>query len=228
MRESITNNELKKTYPKLGKIINYYYPIGIKNEDPSYNEYIGILSLKGKIENNILNNEVFISKWDKDFFGELEKRINCKVVGATLGLVPNVGGFIELYQSEDLRYYHQLHFYVSLINNYFSIQFAKTDKYMVYSNGNIGWGIEELVVSPVDGYYKKLFLEIENYIRESFPNAKYLPYSIDRLKLNGLQVTYSILENCEIGRAFFHKFLPDLNEPKKIIGDINYRINELD
>lgn len=226
MKSIITIKELKKKYPNLANTIDYYYPIGIKMEDPIYKEYVGNQILNSIIEENILNNEIFVSRWEKDFLGELEKRINRKIIGATLGLVPNIGGLIELYESDDLCELHQIHFYVSLIKNYYSIQFVKSNKYMKHQRGNIGWGAEELIVSPVDNYYKELFLEIENYIREKLPDAKFLPYSIECLKLEGLQVNYSVLEDCEIGRGFFHKFFA--YEAKKVIGDINYRIEEID
>lgn len=226
MKGSITIKELKKQYPNLANTLDFYYPIGIKQEDPIYNKYVGTQVLNSIIEENILNNEIFVSRWEKDFLDKLEKRINHKIIGATLGLVPNIGGLIELYESDDLRNRHQMHFYVSLIKSYYSIQFIKSYKYMKHKNGDIGWGAEELIVSPVDGYYKELFFEIENYIKEKLPDAKFLPYSIDQLKLEGLQVSYSFLEDCEIGRGFFHKFFA--YEAIKITGDINYRINELD
>lgn len=226
MKGSITIKELKKLYPNLANTLDFYYPIGIKQEDPIYNKYVGTQVLNSIIEENIVNNEIFVSRWEKDFLGELEKRINHKIIGATLGLVPNIGGLIELYESDDLRNLHQIHFYVSLLKNYYSIQIIKSYKYMKQENGDIGWGAEELIVSPVEGFYKELFLEIENYIKEKLPDSKFLPYSIDKLKLEGLQVNYSFLEDCEIGRGFFHKFFA--YESIKISGDPDYRINELD
>lgn len=211
-------------FPELSSYLNFYYPIGITKDDPIYNKYVGIIDLKNIINHNILDNGVFVSKWEKDFFGKLEEKIDHKIIGVTNGLVPNVGGFIRTFQSDDLRVEHQLHFYFSFINDYFSIQLAILDRFKKLDDGSVGWGVDKLVVSPVEGYYKKLFLKIEKYIKKRFPEAKILPYSIDTLRLNGLEVFHSNDQNCEIGQAFFSKVLP-LGKPEEIIGDPNYEID---
>lgn len=78
---------------------------------------------------------------------------------------------------------------------------------------------KSIVVSPV-GERKNLFLNVENYIREYFTKAIFLPYSIDITRLKDLTVHYLDTKDCEIGQAFFHKFTPT-NKPENIIGDVN-------
>lgn len=223
---NITNRELKEKFPELSSYINFYYPIGITKDNPIYNKYVGIIDLKSIIDYNILDNDVFKSKWVEGFFIDLENELGYTIIGVTNGLVPNVGGFIRVFQSDDLRMEHQLHFYFSFINDYFSIQLAILDRFKKLDDGSVGWGIDKLVVSPVEGYHKNLFLKVEKYIKKRFPEAKNSPYSIDTTRLNGLEVIHSDEQNCEIGQAFFSKVLP-LEKPEKIIGDTNYEIGQI-
>ena len=140
----ISNKELREKAFAVFAAINLTYPVGMSKSDEKYFNYIGIKSIINEINNNILDDEVFKSKWENGLLSRLSERIGHKVIGATLGLVPNIGGFIVLEESDDLRLSKAIHFYVSFVFHFYSIQMVSVDKFMEYTFNDmdvVGYGL---------------------------------------------------------------------------------------
>ncbi|MCL9808979.1 hypothetical protein [Flavobacterium luminosum] len=222
--------ELKFYQPTIYNIVSKYYPLGIKKNSKAYQNHIGIIFLKNEIINKIENKDNFNENWEESVLLDIKNSFkNYTVTGATYGFVPNYGGIIQLEQSNKTNLTVELHFYVSFIENIFTIQIVSLDNSIEinYETGSIqGPKIKELIVSPVEGYYKDIFLTVENTIRDRFKNSKFLPYSIESIELSNFEVFYTEGKNCHLGQAFFLKGFP-YTVPEKIIGDINYKIDEI-
>lgn len=237
MKNELNGNlqKLKINAPKIFEILNYYYPLGYSKEDKEYLDYKGIKELLSLISDKISGKNDFYKNWQNDVCLEIENLLGKKVIGASFGLVPNFGGRINLSNNPSQNYYDELQFYVSFLKNIYSIQVLRVCKNMkVKGWGRFrdyeGEGIETLIVSPVKGYYEDEFNKVENFIKNKFKEATFLPYSIDVLKIEGLDVTYCDIEYCPVGEAFFSRYLPlnyYFNTIPVIIGDVDYKLDKL-
>ncbi|WP_452219614.1 hypothetical protein [Lacinutrix salivirga] len=230
--EIITNYDLKQDYPNLHFYLNLYYPVGIKSSDDKYKSYIGQKNLSRNIKDKIENNEHLKLYWTNGFLKKISQEINYQTLDATYGLVPNYGGRIILNQSDNLRFSTELQFFVSLINNFYSIQIIYSDKYTSYEHdfsiNTTGYGINTIIVSPIKKKYGELFLKIENLIKEEFLDASFIPFRFNLTKLKDFEVPYEFSKDFQtsISKAFFHKGKL-LHENTEIIGDIDYKIDKL-
>ncbi|UJH90454.1 hypothetical protein LZ575_16760 [Antarcticibacterium sp. 1MA-6-2] len=133
---------------------------------------------------------------------------------------------------DHLGYPIELHYYVSLLNNYFSIQLVETGSMMhfpkKYVPNSFGTGTKKITVSPVPGPYQSLFLELENYLAANLTDGVFIPFIFDTLQLEGFQVAYKecVEDECFISDAFFHKLFTT-HFKTEIIGDIKYKIQDI-
>ncbi|MCX2678381.1 hypothetical protein OOZ15_00360 [Galbibacter sp. EGI 63066] len=150
-------------------------------------------------------------------------------------MVPNYGGIIELDDSNP-QYKVELHFYKSFLNNVYSVQLVYLNNQMTikrdeeYLGDFIGAGVEKLVVSPMKGYYNKEFELVEDFLNCKFTNSIFLPYSVEKLRLKNLEITYHDKPDCQIGEAFFSKGMPNnfyWDKIPNIVGNENYKLKEL-
>ncbi|MFC5979097.1 hypothetical protein [Flavobacterium salmonis] len=222
-------DNLLPEYPKVSHCIKKYYPIGITRENKDYFDYSGIKELNAIIEKNILDDDYYKKEWDEGFINELKLKLNFQDIrGTTAGLVPNFSGVITLEKTLESR--TELHFYKSLIGNYFTIEIlenihSKEISHPIFGNRKI-WAIENIVTSPV-GKYKSLFERVYQLIIEKYNEAKFLPYIFDLYKVKLLDVPYkSDGEEVTIAGAFFQKY-SSYNDSINIIGDIKYKLDEL-
>lgn len=232
----ISLKELLEKAPKIHDIINSYYNLSFQRKHDEYWTQQGINDILDFIDNNIVNDENLNEKWHNKICEQIERRLNLKVKGATLGMVPNYGGIIELARNPTSKECVELHFYVSFLKNVYSIQivYLKDNMHIKrpqpYLKDLITKGIKTLVVSPIEDKYYKEYKIIESIIEANFENPIFLPYSIEKLRLNGLEVTYMEGENCLIGEAFFYKAFPvnyHFGNIQTIVGDENYKIDLL-
>ncbi|WP_138434758.1 hypothetical protein [Winogradskyella algicola] len=223
--------KLKSIAPKIYSILNINYNL----ED-------GFLHKEKKEINNkliqkyIVNKKVFNHVWVQGFCKAVEEELKLPVVGATFGTTPNYGGYVQLGKKGNQVI--ELHFYVSLILNVFSIHIAyisEEPKIQVKNNSPknyINRKIDVLVVSPTDGFFDEEFKFIENLINNKFNGVLFLPFALDAMDIDKLKVTMSGFNNfnCRLGGVFFSKFLPYnymINEIPQIVGNENYKIDKL-
>ena len=230
--KKITNKTFQSQYPILHSALNQHYPVGLKSSDKKYRDYIGYKSLEHIIVRNIENPKYLKKQWDDNFLKKVKSITNYSVRGATFGYFPNYGGEIILKQSNDLRYFTKLQFFVSFIYNYYSIHIVDTNRFITYQReflpDTTGIGTLKVIVSPIESEYGELFNKISDLIKIEFDNAKFIPFRFDITKLIDFEVHYEhSTDFCDpISKAFFHKG-NILNEKTEIIGNIDYKIDEL-
>lgn len=150
------------------------------------------------------------------------------ISGSTAGLVPNFSGVIRLKNTIESR--TELHFYKSLIGNYFTIEILENIHLKEISHPVFGkrksWAIENIIVSPV-GEYEEVFLKVYQSITTKYKGVKFLPYVFDLYRITNLDVPYkSNSEQVTIDGAFFQKF-SSYDKSIAIVGNIAYEIDRL-
>lgn len=229
MKEIIWNHKnLKDKYPSIFYQLSRFYEIDdIVNENKL--EQKNIL-LNNIIENKIVNSKNYKLYWETNFLDKLSKVINHKVVGATYGIGPSLGGKIILMTDINTKKSKELVFFISLITNYYSVQIVTIDKYFINNNfytNKEAWGVENVVVSSIPTDDGKLFDIVEKFICDELVDAKFFPFIFDTIKLNNFIVPYKyVYDFSTISDGFFNKGLI-LHENTKIIGDINYKIDKI-
>lgn len=225
----INIEELSDTISEIRDCIKKYYPVGLTREDENYFSYPGIIELNEIIKKNIVDDEYYKKEWDVEFIEKLKTTLNFQDIrGTTAGLVPNFSGVVRLKNTLESR--TELHFYKSLIGNYFTIEILenihrKEISHPIHGKREI-WIPESIIVSPV-GEYADYFIKVYQSIVEKYSEAKFLPYSFDLYKINNLEVPYkSDGEGVTIAGAFFQKY-SSYNNWITVVGDINYEMDKL-
>ncbi len=117
---NITIDNLSDNFSEISDCIKKYYPIGLTKEDENYFSYSGIVALNKIIKKNSKKN-YYEKEWDIGFLEKLKLKLNFQdIFGTTAGLVPNFSGVVRLKNTLESR--TELHFYKSLIGNYFTIE----------------------------------------------------------------------------------------------------------
>jgi len=223
---NISIDDLSDSFSEISDCIKKYYPIGLTREDENYFSYSGIAVLNEIIKKNSTKG-YYEKEWNNGLLEKLKLDFH-DISGTTAGLVPNFSGMIRLKNNFESR--TELHFYKSLIGNYFTIEVLENIHLKEISHPVFGkrktWAIENIIVSPV-GEYEEVFLKVYQSIVEKYKGAKFLPYIFDLYKINNLDVPYkSSNEEVTIAGAFFQKFSSYENSIT-VIGDINYEIDRL-
>ncbi len=222
-------DNLLPNYSEISHCIKKYYPVGLTRENKDYFDYSGIKELNAIIQKNILDDDYYKKEWEEGFINELKLKLNFQDIrGTTAGLVPNFSGAITLEKTLESR--TELHFYKSLIGNYFTIEIlenihSKEISHPVFGKRKI-WAIESIITSPV-GEYEEVFLKVYESIIEKYKGVKFLPYVFDLYKINDLDVPYkSNNEEVTVAGTFFQKY-SSYDESIIIVGDIYYEIDRL-
>ncbi|MFL9830151.1 hypothetical protein ABS764_04730 [Flavobacterium sp. ST-87] len=221
--------ELSDNISEIRDCIKKYYPIGLPKEDEKYYLYSGIKELNDIIEKNIVDNEYYKKEWQVGFIEKLKTKLDFQDIRCTTaGFVPNFSGIVMLKNTIESR--TELHFYKSLIGDYFTIEILenihrKEISHPIYGKREISIP-ERIIVSPV-GEYADNFLKVYQSIIEKYSEVKFLPYCFDLYKVNNLEVPYkSDGEEVTIAGAFFQKYSL-YNNWITVVGDINYQIDKL-
>ena len=220
-----TPKELVKFYPDLASDLLNHYPIGIKNSSVLYRESVETQRLNNLISEKILDDR-YISDWKEGFCQKLAQKLNCKVFSSTPGISPSRSGYFFLDKNDSLAQNCALHFYVSLINNYFYIEIVTRNK-LVQGKDKFKNFLKSqtITVSPARDYGIK-FKIVYDFIRTYFKNSKFIPFNFNNLKLDGLEVIHSNCSNCSIHQAFFAKNTIYV-DGMKVYGDVKYEIELL-
>ncbi|WP_433777758.1 hypothetical protein [Flavobacterium anhuiense] len=223
---NINIEDLSENFSEISNCIKKYYPIGLTREDENYFSYSGIVALN-EIINKYSEEDYYEKEWNRGFLEKLKLDFH-DIAGTTAGLVPNFSGVIRLKNTLESR--TELHFYKSLIGNYFTIEVLENIHLKEISHPVFGkrktWAIENIIVSPV-GEYEEVFLKVYQLITKKYKGVKFLPYVFDLYRITNLDVPYkSNNEEVTIAGAFFQKF-SSYDKSITIIGDINYEIDRL-
>ena len=219
---NIYNQMIENKYPKIDAILNDYYKT---KSSPTKDLHAVILE-------KIANPNNYKKYWTDGVLKTISNSIGHQVYGRTVGFVPNYGGSIEFLTDlgNDKKAITQIHFYVSLLNDVYTIQINEIeeqiqkiemlDKFMPVQK------LKEIWVSPSNHRYADLFLKIESILEETLHKPIFLPYSVQKMELNGIQIPNVHNNTVYVEDAFFKKILP-LNQDYIIKGNPKYRISEL-
>lgn len=226
--KTISKNEFSSIYPIFFNDLIEYYPILIKKKNSiDYNNSI-VDNLETIIKDEILNNENYLKNWSNGFLLNMKKKLNLEdVYPTTAGFVPNLSGMIKLKVFDNIRI--ELHFYKSLINNYFNIEILKinTKKKIIHKilGEKIIIGIDEIIVSP-ENEYKTIFEDVLDLFYNEFENSVFVPYYFDLIRIKNFKVVHKLEDNATISDAFFQKY-SKFDESITVIGDIYYKLETI-
>ncbi|GAA4272055.1 hypothetical protein U6A24_11145 [Aquimarina gracilis] len=230
---TISFKGLRDHYPVVHNSIKSYYPVGIPFKSELYRSHTGIKEIQDLINRNIVDKKRLESVWVNGFCEELGTKIDLPIVEATFGVAPSYAIRVVIEENKSKGESIELHCRVSLLNNFFNIQIAylkdnmRIEREEKYLKEFVTLGLDKLVISPVKGYYKELFILTENLVREHFERANFLSTALVFLRLKGLTVNFNQTIDMPIGMAFFHNMMPlNYYKPKEIIGNLEYRIDE--
>lgn len=226
--KTITNAELQENYPEVHHYLNYFYPIDKDQEYEDCSTFPGLIELRNKINNSIVHSNNYQTNWENGFIKSLKNKLGItNILSSTAGLVPNLSGLIKLREESTKKI--ELHFYKSLINDFFTIEILEISSLKEIVHPVLGKkktiGINSITTSPT-GTFKNLFLDVYQSIVKSYPNAKFVPYIFDLIKIEQLYVPHKNVLNATVSDALFQKY-SSYNNSIKIIGDIEYQINKL-
>jgi len=229
---TINRNEFKNSFPKLYDLINKYYPLGIRSFNDNYKDHKGFNELNKIILKKFRDKKQIEKNWINKVLNKIRESVNYEVNNSSFGFMPNYGGSIVLNKSADFRFSTKMVFFVSFIENFYSIQIILEDKSFTYKRKHLpdilGYGTPKVIVSPIKDLYGDLFNKLERIIKFEFSDALFIPFRFDITKLVGFETPLTVQSafSTEISHAFFKKsFL--LNSNTEIIGDIDYKISEL-
>ncbi|MBS1744619.1 MAG: hypothetical protein JST21_00470 [Bacteroidetes bacterium] len=216
-------NEKKYNFWDIYSCISKYYPIGISYDsiESFYNSYPGVLQQKKIIEENIYNQENFRYKW-LNFYENIGKELGQNIRGTTTGITSCFSALWELERltTNDLVRTKELHFFVSLLGNFYTI--IGLDKSEITINSKYVSVTNFLVVSP-EIEYKEGFIYLNKRIEEQFEKYRFVPYFIYKQKINGLTMEYR-QHGCTIFNALFNNYIEITGIT--IIGDEHYLIRQ--
>lgn len=218
----MNQRELKLKYPSFFSIIEEYYGTDEKPRKV----------LEDLILNRLGDAKNFRKMWTNGILKAIGREIGCPTQDLTFGFIPNYGGMTEF--SEDLgngkRTVTQIQFYVSLLNNVFTIQITEIEEVIRYNQflklETPNQKLKEIWVSPDHPKYNEIFLKIESFLNRNLVDSIYLPYVIQQVGLDEITMPHTNNEDNKVEDAFFRKVLP-LNKDYKVLGNIDYRIHEL-
>jgi hypothetical protein len=227
--QDISLERLELKFPKVFKPIKENYCTTDTFGNLKFLEFQKNTILKNKISEKVLNRQNLKETWEIKINSLLLKHFEFKRRQASFGFYPSYGIIIELPKTSSWNF--EAHIQLSLIGDFYSIRIAHINPNMVfrYNHGfsDIGYGIEELIVSPSSGFLGETFNKLIDVILEFDNDALFFPYCLELFKLKGLS-TYEELEETPLGMAFFHPTLPvNYYNPKEIIGNIEYGLGEI-
>ena len=226
MKEPI-NIDCLQPYSQLYKAILKHYPLGHMRYSDYFNRFYGIKLLENYINQKVVNEGNLEKIWKKRIKVFIEKESGCNIDDAIFGFVPNYSGIISLKKEGNSSEFYQLQFFISFIDNFFTIHIKNIQKDITGKrNPGYGYFVKEMVVSPVDYFFGDLFCKVQSAINKTIENAKFIPFSLYSKPIEGLSVLFSDEPNYPLGGAFFNIDIPSTN-PIKVIGDIDYKLAEL-
>ncbi|MEM8508799.1 MAG: hypothetical protein AAF717_13260 [Bacteroidota bacterium] len=224
--------ELKQQYPFLYKDLLNYYPCKSDQDKYEHTDSAKFEKLNHLIDLGIGNRQNFRNIWLKGVLKKIEQETKNKVFDLTLGSVPSYGGMIRISKQKEKKIFSvdEIQFYVSLINNYISIQIlqieeeTKFNKFM--QQEIIVQKLLKVTVSPHENGYNHIFKKIEKVLDGLFENAKFLPYQLGKTMIDDLIIPHTYKDVIFLEEALFSKKIP-LNNSFDIIGNTLYRLPDI-
>ncbi|NRF37948.1 hypothetical protein [Pedobacter foliorum] len=210
MKHNFSFNTHNQDFWPIYEAIKHIYPIGIKRISNAYFDYPGIKELGTKLGSAINEAETYKS-WTQ-FTEEISKHYNLEVIGTTYGQAPSYSAdiIIEQTETETFKTVKKLSFAISLVGNFFTIY--GVDETFIIEKGDGAYpmhypSINIVTASPFKEF-ESIFKELKETIETKFNDYKFIPYAVNLMVIDGLQVMYlDDKEEYTIYNALFNQFL---------------------
>lgn len=216
----IFNSEAYDLWP-IYTTIKSYYPIGIsKSGTELFHAYPGLVKLREEIRGQVEDELNLYTNWTS-FLRELTEMTGLETVGTTYGSAPCYSAYllISSAQMDDLIRTKELHVMVSLTGPYYTVIGQDVNEILVgqgsFRNTN------GLYVSP-ESSFSWAFWQVCSAVEKKFPGYRFVPFSICRQRLEGLDVPYADAKRDAIFHALFHDQI-DIDLPR-VYGDPQFKI----
>jgi hypothetical protein len=230
------NHEKYDFWPIYDSIVKHY-PIGIrKDETEMYLHYPGLKQLELLVVETIHHTESDFSRRWRNLEETLEKQTDKMTIGTTYGQFPSFSSnlVIEKIPSGKLTWYKELCFTVSLLGPYYTV-FGR-DKTEIFQEGKdpyyprlsnrFYYSTPILTVSPEEEY-ADVFRLLCGEIEDRFQGYRFVPYSLYRQRLQGLEVIDPYVEPSEKRDKIFHALFHDqIDFNAQTVGIIYYKSND--
>ncbi len=188
-------------YVELYETIQEHYPIGISAKYEGIDKLRQIKNLTRKINGGALR-KTNLKKWNV-YLDRLSKVFPSYKITRNTIIQPTYGGIVEIQRQDGEQIItKELHFYKSLLGNYYTI--LGIDRIHYYRNELYYMRFDPIVtISPFDDY-EIGFKMLRDQMKDDYPDYKYVPYFIGTLKIRGLSAIYSETEgDSTINEALF-------------------------
>lgn len=220
-------NPNKHNFWPIYDAIKMYYPIGIKCADQSvYFDYPGIKRLEAVVVENIHNRDNSNNLNWVSFEEEIGNRFNIEVVGTTYGQATSFSCdlIIMEFEQDQLKSVKKLSLAVSLLGKFFTI-YGVDETIVVDKNDNIFdfnfHAINALTISPYKEF-ETLFKGLKSIVEARFTDYKFVPFAVNSMYIEGLQVRGLDNQECTIYKALFNHLLDTYDTRKMTRGNKSF------
>lgn len=181
-------NSYNKLFAEIGETIKQYYPIGVSNDSPEYNEYSGIKKITALWDENSIYNKRFNKPW-KDFLKRLRSGSNRKIYDTSRLSDVSFGAelILESYRDEVLFREKKIIFSVSFIAPFFSI--CGADETGIIEQGDEFGRAYRAINVITESPYKEFetdFKYLQSEIETKFTDYKFVPIRASLLDVKDL------------------------------------------
>lgn len=210
----------KLDFEYLYEVITKYYPLGIRDTDPAYIEYPGLISMQELANQKI--EPVPYNRWKECVKGFKPSEHAILQTSAESPLFhPCYSGRIRLTKEKTGRftYTRELFVHLSVLGPFYSIYGA--DKVSLDIDGEEETFDPVIFASPYL-FYRKIFLELRDRIQHNYPDHIFVPQMLLAKRLSSVYVSGMKRRSEKNASVFQALFIPDDITEFPIKGDRHY------
>lgn len=229
----------KHDFSAIEETLIKYFPITNPHDfnEENIKDFKGYQDIGEILNINFGTNKIYREKWGK-FKKHLKEGLKSPVQESTVAFYPCYSGIVTLKKEKNnnLIYSKELHFFISLLGPYYSIFGVDKCEIMLEELMPTMNGSEEILTRPysanlaitVSPYleFQESFLDLQQKILDYFPTLKFVPYSINLRKEEGISLVFPSREEKINNTVFSALFRPDNFFSSETRGDTYFGFNE--
>jgi hypothetical protein len=190
----------KHDFSPIQETLIKYYPI----ENPQYNEeniedFKGFKDVCEIIQDNFINTRNYKKRWTH-FRTFLEQELKKTVIESMTINHPCYAGIITLQEEtyNNLTYTKELHFFISLLGPYYTMFGIDKCRLKLQESRQMPGKDNDILQMPFNANlaltaspyleFEEPFLQLQGKILEYFPSLMFVPYNINRIKVEGISL----------------------------------------